>query len=268
MRGSGRVEGKLPVGGANDVALSGMAGKPAQEWTPTFAGAGRLTGGVGGGRAVSFGLVRGVGSAEPSPERGDDRCRARSKGTTVGRQYKNPSIIEALCEFRFKPDMPWDATVFGRYYERVRKEYPEREELQDFEATIGQREGGEVVQGLRRSPRMRFYTEDRSRLLQVGERLLVVNVLPPYPHWDGFQRVIFKALEKWNEIVDSSPTLDQVTLRYIDRFEHKAEGFRLGDWIRCGPQGARSTVRASDLSDAAGGVGERSLLDWAEARSE
>lgn len=155
----------------------------------------------------------------------------------MGRRYKNNSIIEALCEFRFKSDSPWDAIVYGQFYEKVKDEYSQREQLQDVEATIGQGEGGEVIQGLRRSPRMRFLNEDNNRLVQVGERLLVVNVLRPYPHWEKFKPIILETLEKWNEAVESPPpSLEQVTLRYIDRFEHRAEGFKLGDWINCGDE--------------------------------
>lgn len=154
----------------------------------------------------------------------------------MGRHYQNDTIIEALCEFRFRPETPWDATVYGLFYERIKAEYPRRQSLQDIEAMLGQAESGGLVQGLRRSPRMRFYSEDGTRLVQVGERLLVINVLKPYPHWDMFKQIVFDALAKWNDAVDEPQHLQLITLRYIDRFEQSADGFRLGEWINCGDE--------------------------------
>ncbi len=42
------------------------------------------------------------------------------------RVYKNPPILEAVCEFRFVPGSPWDWTIPGLFFGRVCDEFPEK----------------------------------------------------------------------------------------------------------------------------------------------
>jgi len=56
----------------------------------------------------------------------------------MGRKYANPSIVEAVCEFRLSPDTPWDLTVPGLVYEKVRSEFPHREQRLFQEVEIAQ----------------------------------------------------------------------------------------------------------------------------------
>ena len=42
----------------------------------------------------------------------------------VSRQYPNPPVIEAVCEFRLPPDSEWDLTVPGLVYEHIRDQVP------------------------------------------------------------------------------------------------------------------------------------------------
>jgi uncharacterized protein (TIGR04255 family) len=38
----------------------------------------------------------------------------------MGRKYRSPPLVEALCEFRLTPDTPWDMTIPGLFYETVK----------------------------------------------------------------------------------------------------------------------------------------------------
>lgn len=146
-------------------------------------------------------------------------------------RYQEPSIIEALCEFTFQPGAAWDATVFGRFYERIETEFPDREQGEVIEGLVEQKPD-RVEQQVRRVSRMRFFNADRTRLIQLSENLLVVNVLRPYTHWDEFKRLIFDAAQRYGEVVPSAQ-VGRTVLRYIDQFEFDASTFRLGDWIEC-----------------------------------
>ncbi|MGQ0654564.1 MAG: TIGR04255 family protein [Betaproteobacteria bacterium] len=42
------------------------------------------------------------------------------------KKYKNPPIIEAICEFRFSETSPWDLTIPGLIYELVKDKFPKR----------------------------------------------------------------------------------------------------------------------------------------------
>jgi uncharacterized protein (TIGR04255 family) len=102
----------------------------------------------------------------------------------MGRKYKNPPVIEVVCDFRLTPETRWDLTVPGLLYEKLKVSFPHKEQrvLQEVELTQGP-EG--LQQHIRTRERMLFFTEDSKTIVQVGTGLLVINVLKPYPHWGG-----------------------------------------------------------------------------------
>lgn len=148
-------------------------------------------------------------------------------------RYQEPSIVEALCELRFVQGAePWDMTVFGRFSEKVAGFLPRREP-HGVLAFNFQGDDERVEQTVQRQARMRFFNQDKTAVAQVGENLLAVNVLSPYPHWDVFKKLILDVLEAYAKAA-SPAGIAQMTLRYIDRFTLPAERFRLGDWIVSG----------------------------------
>jgi uncharacterized protein (TIGR04255 family) len=146
-------------------------------------------------------------------------------------RYEADSIVEALCEFAFASGTQWDPTVFGAFRSAV------------GDAVLPIREAGEVVdvlvetseegsrQHTRRQQRMRFFSEDRSRLAQVGENLLIANVLRPYPHWGPFRAFILQTLDAY-ESAAKPDAIDKLTLRYIDKLPLSSDDAPLGEWIR------------------------------------
>jgi len=150
-------------------------------------------------------------------------------------KYKNPSIVEALCEFTFAPETPWDSTIFGRLYERVKNDFPKREEGELLTATLTmslQPTQTPAPPQMQRTPRMVFSRDDRTRLVQVAERVLTINVLAPYPGWEAFRPMILDTMNAYRDITEIREA-SQVVLRYLDRFETEDEQFRLGDWLNC-----------------------------------
>mgnify|MGYP001123988773 CR=1 FL=1 len=142
----------------------------------------------------------------------------------MNKKYANPPVEEALCEFRLAHNMRWDLTVPGLLYEKLRNTFPVKEQrvIQEVEFLNGQ-DG--FQQRIRTSERLLFFTEDRTSLVQVGPRLLVVNALKPYPHWEGFKPRIEKVWKSLQEAIDVQG-LERIGLRYINRIEfpfHKVE---------------------------------------------
>jgi len=141
----------------------------------------------------------------------------------VQRKYKNPPLVELVCEFRLPPDCAWDLTMPGLIYEKVKGEFPDREPhlLHQFELAAGQ-EG--IGQKFRSEQRVLFHAnEDRRVFLEVGPRLLGVHSqVTPYPGWDHFRPRVeagFKALME----VSNAERLRGINLRYINRIEVPAE---------------------------------------------
>lgn len=135
----------------------------------------------------------------------------------MGRRYKNPPLVEAVCEFRLIQDTHWDLTVPGLFYEGVKGEFPHREQRSVQELQITQESQG-FRQEVRLSERILLFSPDRRLLIQIGPRLLVVNALKPYPTWQGFKPRIEMAWKKLQGIVDVQG-LERIGLRYINRIE-------------------------------------------------
>lgn len=148
---------------------------------------------------------------------------------TTGRKYKNPPVVEAICEFRLDQDTSWDLTVPGLFYERVRTAFPDREQRAVQEVELIQEAQG-FQQRVRISERVLMFTPDKRMLIQLGPRLLVINALRPYPTWQGFKPRIEMA---WGELqrVVAVRRLERIGLRYINHIKLPEREARLGDYF-------------------------------------
>jgi len=151
----------------------------------------------------------------------------------MGRRYANPPIVEAICEFILTAETRWDLTVPGLLYERLKQSFPQKEQrmVQEVELTQGP-EG--LQQQIRTSERLLFVTEHRNLLVQVGPRLLVVNALKPYPHWEGFKPRIEMVWKSLQETIDVQG-LERIGLRYINRIELSAQSIELEEYFEFYP---------------------------------
>jgi len=149
------------------------------------------------------------------------------------KKYAKPPIVEAVCEFRLTPETRWDLTVPGLLYERLKESFPQKDQrmIQQMELTRG-------PEGLHQQISMReaiiFFTEDKKILVQVGPRLLTINVLKPYPHWDGFKPRIEMAWESLQAAIEVQG-LERIGLRYINHIELPAQGVELAEYFEFYP---------------------------------
>lgn len=149
------------------------------------------------------------------------------------RKYKNPPILEAICEFRLTPDTPWDLAIPGLFYERVKDNFPHREQRMVQEI---------VVRGIPQSfqhrvqttERVLFFVPDRRTLVQIGPRLLVINTTKPYPTWEGFKPYIKKAWESLQQVVEVRG-LEQMGLHYINQIELPSQEANLEEYFEFYP---------------------------------
>jgi len=151
----------------------------------------------------------------------------------VPRQYDSPPLVEALVEFKFTSEQPWDWTIPGLFFGRIRDTYPVRQEKTLLNLSI--QTPGAAPQELRPGlERLQFFSEDRSRLVQVGPNLLAVNQLQGYPGWDGFREVVLNRLDDYS--AEAHPTgLQSVAIRYIDRVVIPGNGINLPEYFRALP---------------------------------
>ena len=150
------------------------------------------------------------------------------------RSYRNPPVVEALCEVYFA-ESSWDDTVPGAFYERVKSRFPkkQRREIQEAKITMGPDTSSAGVQRL--PPWMQFLTEDGNLMVQVAENLVVVNRLLPYHHFENWEQVIYTALNVYNEVA-LPEAISHIGLRYINRIEIPGKIVSMEDYFTIYPQ--------------------------------
>jgi uncharacterized protein (TIGR04255 family) len=145
----------------------------------------------------------------------------------MGKVYRNPPIVEALCELHFDKHTPWDVTIFGDYYHRVREEFSQKRELPQMEMAMQTQEGGITSQVRPVGVRMQFVRPDQTALIQLAPHVLIVNQLSPYPTWETFRALILDRLQDYQEVVPDA-NLQGALLRYINRFNFPTKTFTVG----------------------------------------
>lgn len=160
---------------------------------------------------------------------GQDKEGARA----VGRQYKSPPIIEAICEFQFDPASPWDVTIPGLVYDQLREDFPQKRQRK-----IVNQDTSDTAEGPRTNitmiDRAQFYNESETALIQVNPHFLSVNHLKPYPSWAVFLPLIEKGLDTYRQVATPS-AIRRVGLRYINRIELPGGKIELEDYFEFGP---------------------------------
>ncbi len=152
----------------------------------------------------------------------------------ASRRYRDPPVVEALSEIYFAGSV-WDMTVPGQFYERVRKGFPKKEQVDamGLELQLGpQQAEARMTPG---QPRVRFSREDGSRMVQLARDLLVVNQLRPYSHFEQWRPLVLEMLSLYRELARPSG-IERLGLRYINNVVIPHERFRMEKYFRIYPE--------------------------------
>ena len=150
------------------------------------------------------------------------------------RNYQKPPVIEALCEIYFR-DSTWDDTIPGIFYEKVKQEFPKKQQREVRQAQITL-ERETATAGVQRLPSwIQFVSERGDRVIQVAENLLVVNQLRPYQHFAEWELVVRNALKIYKEIAVPQK-VDRCGIRYINRIEIPGTQVAMEDYFMIYPQ--------------------------------
>ncbi|MEH2458591.1 TIGR04255 family protein [Nostoc sp.] len=155
------------------------------------------------------------------------------------RDYLNPPIEEAVCEFRFAPSTEWNLTVPGLVYEKIRDSYPGEPRQQNLiaaEILAGKMPTNPEVTAKMSFTKLLFSSVDTKRLVGVGPDLLSVHSLRPYEGWGDFKKRIDQALKAYLEV--SKPVgVTRIALRYINRIViPSVESVEIYDYFTAYPQ--------------------------------
>ena len=134
---------------------------------------------------------------------------SRAKAAQV--RYENPPVTEAVCEIRFAEIGVKSVLIPGRYYERVKTDYPDIE----IKRGVGIQAGGTGLT-MATEERTVFRNSSANRLVQVGSGMLAINQLRPYRDYATFRREIEVRLADYKAVAHPKG-LVKLGLRYINR---------------------------------------------------
>ena len=140
----------------------------------------------------------------------------------MAKRYRNPPVREALCEIYFMGS-EWDHATQGRFYERIKDEFPIKQQVSEFVAEFKMTEQERAARVSEMQSRMRYGRPDGSRLIQLAPDLLVVNQLRPYPHFGDWRPVVSKMAGIYAGMA-APKTVRQIGLRYINEIVIPASG--------------------------------------------
>jgi uncharacterized protein (TIGR04255 family) len=132
----------------------------------------------------------------------------------VRKKYSNPPIKEVMFELRFSQSSPWDPTIPGLIYEKLKEQFPIREKGKDIETEIVVEEEN-IQPKVRLRERALFRNNEGNMLVQVGTHLLAINHLTPYTSWENYLKVIDQVLTAYVETVGTT-AINRVELRHIN----------------------------------------------------
>lgn len=153
----------------------------------------------------------------------------------MGNAYRNPPVVEALCEVFFAGSA-WDDTVPGRFYDQLQERFPVKRQREIQEAQVSLSSAGEASAAVRRlAPRIQFLSKKEDRMVQLGKDLLVVNQLRPYPSFEDWEPVVHEMIGIYRELAKPRE-VEKVGVRYINRVMIPGAKVRMEDYFTIYPQ--------------------------------
>ncbi len=154
----------------------------------------------------------------------------------MGHKYQHPPVVEALCEFLFTPNQPWDITLSGLFHEKIKKNFPEK----NFKVNlIGsqismQSLPQEITNKISVAFILQFFNKEKNSLVQLGKDLLAVNRLKPYTSWEEFKKMINDNLFAYQEVFNPQ-NVKNFHLRFINKMEFEIKEFKINKYFNYYP---------------------------------
>jgi uncharacterized protein (TIGR04255 family) len=147
------------------------------------------------------------------------------------RIYKNPPVVEAVCTFTFDADKPWNFTIPGRLYDKVKDAYPEEPEQQVFlQTNLAANPGESTAEVKVEGTSARFAFKNGPKILSVMPHNISVHSLAPYEGWESLKGRACEAFSAFREIVESADLVG-VSLRYLNRVYIPERQFSFGEYF-------------------------------------
>jgi len=164
-------------------------------------------------------------------------------------RYKNPPIVEALCEFRFRPGREWDLTIPGKLQTAITGDYTDYtgqpQEQKVIDVALETQQGTKPLkmsygEGL---AKVHLVTNDGKRKVGVGRDVLSIHMLHPYQSsddidrsgWNEFRPRITEALRAYWKVAEPRG-VTRIGMRYINKIVVPHHWAELAAYINCAPR--------------------------------
>lgn len=152
-----------------------------------------------------------------------------------GREYRNPPVVEALCEVYFT-STKWDDSIPEKFFEEVKGRFPKQQDhiIRHAEITVNvpnEEISGDVQPG---PSRKLFLTEEEDQLIQISENLIVFNQLTPYLSFPKWENSLYEALSIYEKLV-SPQAIDRIGVRYLNHITIPRQRFPMSDYFTIFP---------------------------------
>lgn len=145
-------------------------------------------------------------------------------------KYRNPPVVEAVCEFRFSADTSWEQDIPEQFYDAVKERFPIRESKKEQALQIKTNDEGIEAHRLETIDIPIFLAEDRRTLIQVSPHGLSIHRLRPYHSWEDFRPTINLAYDTITSLTDVTG-FDRIGLLYVDKIEIPGDDIKLADYF-------------------------------------
>jgi uncharacterized protein (TIGR04255 family) len=149
------------------------------------------------------------------------------------KRYKNPPIIEAVCEFRFRPGKAWNSSFPAQIHDLLRQTFPQKREMKAFQASLTIAPQGSQQQ-LHQNDVLQILREDEKALVIIDIDRLAVSHLSPYPTWEEFLPLIKQGFSAYKSVAAPNG-LHRIGLRYINHIEMPGTQINLYDYMNVFP---------------------------------
>jgi uncharacterized protein (TIGR04255 family) len=149
------------------------------------------------------------------------------------RRYKNPPVVEALCEINFC-NSNWDSTIPGLFFEKIKNKYPKRKEINRTEINFKLSKDLASSEFKNTNPRIKFINNDNSGLVQIEKDLIVINQLKPYSSFENLKPIIIDVAGLYKSLTKPAG-IKGINLRYINKITVPVDNFKMDDYFNLYP---------------------------------
>ncbi|MXY00656.1 MAG: TIGR04255 family protein [Chloroflexi bacterium] len=158
------------------------------------------------------------------------------------RRYRNPPIVEAICEIRFDSDEVVDGQFRDAMRSRLAGEYPGQSRIRkslNLDVALGD-SGPPVVNQSETEERLQLFDVTETRLVAFSPQILSIHMLAPYhlpgieepSGWAEFRPRIMNALSCYWNVAKPHGAI-RISLRYINRIALPARTVNIQDFLTC-----------------------------------